>query len=57
MFSHRWLRSLLYLLPLDRSFLISPDHPGALLKQGSSVFIQLQHGSSTQKERFRLLSL
>lgn len=48
---------LLCLLRLDRRFLVGTDHPDALFKQGRGVFIQLQHGASTQKERFSTLDV
>src|SRR6266699_4433532 len=57
MLANGWTRSSLCLSRLDRGFLIRADDPDPLFKQGRGVFIQLQHGASTQKERFSILDM
>lgn len=52
-----WTRSLLGLSRLDTGFLIDTDHPDPLLEQSRGLFIQLQHGASTQKKRLSILDV
>src|SRR5438105_15906918 len=52
-----WARSLFALTGLDRRFLISADHPGAIFQQDMGLFIELQHGASTLQKRFRVLDV
>src|SRR5581483_4370572 len=57
MIGDSWTRSLLSLTSLNRGFLIRTDHPGPLLEQSQSVFIQVEDWAGTLKKRFWILNV